>query len=71
MKKWISILMVMILALSMAACSSNQEAPATDGGGEAAMEEMPKIGVTIYKLMTTSCHLYVVQSQLLLKEMQN
>jgi methyl-galactoside transport system substrate-binding protein len=53
MKKWLSILLAGVLATSMVACSPKEEAPAaTDGGGEATMEEkaeMPKIGVTIYK----------------------
>jgi methyl-galactoside transport system substrate-binding protein len=53
MKKWLSILLAGVLATSMVACSPKEEAPAaTEGGGEATMEEsaeMPKIGVTIYK----------------------
>ncbi len=48
MKKWISILMAGILAASMVACAPKEEAPATTGGEEA-MVEMPKVGVTIYK----------------------
>ena len=43
MKKFLALLMVLTLMVSMAACS--QETPS----GESGSEELPKIGVTIYK----------------------
>ena len=48
MKKFLAMLMGLMLVFSLTACNSPQPAPAPDGE-EGASDEMPMIGVTIYR----------------------
>ncbi len=48
MKKLTALLLALVLMISMVACSSNEPKPADDGGK--ASTDLPKLGVTIYKV---------------------